>query len=65
MTVFENMARHFPLHLQRICELTQPKRLLCMPSRSKWADLAGLFLFVETPEGYDYWDALATGNGLQ
>lgn len=68
MTVFENLARLCPLHLQRIVELTHERgtqAALAMPSRTRWLDLAGLFIFSGTPEGYRYWMALATGAGLR
>jgi hypothetical protein len=65
MTVAENMARLFPLHYQRIVELTQHKRFLEWESQGRHRDLAALFLWVRSEEGYDYWEALATGEGLQ
>lgn len=65
MTCGENLARLLPLHYQRICELTRQKELLNEPSRVRWLDLAGLFVFSRTEEGFRYWDALATGNSFQ
>lgn len=64
MTTFENLARLFPLHIQRIAELTQTKEMLHRYSFGRWHDLACLFLWDSTTEGHDYWRALATGEGL-
>lgn len=64
MTIAENVASHFPLHYQRICELTTPKSLLECESSGSRRDLAGLFIWELTEEGHSYWSALATGEGL-
>jgi hypothetical protein len=63
MTVFENLARLLPLHIQRIAELAFNDECLTRPSCGRWMDLAGMFIFRKTEEGFDYWDALGRGNG--
>jgi hypothetical protein len=66
MTVAENLARLLPLHYQRIVELANDRQpLLNDPSAGRWSDLARLFLFENTDEGFWYWWALATGDGLR
>jgi len=67
MTVAENLARLFPLHYQRIVELTHEHgipALLKRRSQGKWGDLGGLFPFNATEEGIHYWWQLATGEPL-
>lgn len=66
MTTRENLAHHFPLHYQRIVELSGDRTpLLEEPSKGRWYDLAKLFLFDDAEEGFYYWWALATGEGIQ
>lgn len=42
----------------------RPKSLLLQPSQGRGVDLAGLFIWNFTEEGWAYWNALACGNGL-
>lgn len=63
MTRFENLARRLPHHLQRIVELTTVKELLDQSAQGRFRDLTSLFRFGNTPEGFGYWWALATGRG--
>lgn len=64
LTVFENLALLFPLHIQRIAEIAPFKPDLQRPSERRYTDLADLFVWSKTEEGYWYWAALACGNGV-
>ena len=67
LTRFEQIARAFPLHAQRIAELAHASGHgadLTEPSEGRWKNISTLFVFAETPEGHDYWWALAFGDGV-
>lgn len=75
MTRFEQIAAAFPLHAQRIAECVfeseGPEGLESFlrqttVSRLKASPMALAFLFdwEDTQEGYTYWDALYTGDGV-
>lgn len=52
---------------RRVLELTHEhgtEYALESKSETRWRDLAGLFIWSRTPEGWNYWNALACGNGL-
>jgi len=60
MSTFECIAKTWPLHAQRIAELTTHKEFLQHPSRGPHSDIMGLFEFLKTEEGHEYWWDLAT-----
>lgn len=65
MTRLEALAAAYPLHVQRIAELTVHKDRMSERSQGARGDLLGAFEFLTTTEGHDYWWALFTGAGLQ
>jgi hypothetical protein len=71
VTRFEQIARAYPLHAQRIAELSSQAGRLEWLREPAWLHrdgrdaLVGAFVWGFTPEGYDYWEALANGDGLR
>jgi len=77
MTNAEALAAAFPLHYQRICELTHniassrgfdgfldyllAEECILGPGDT----LAAAFSWAKSPEGYDYWEALCDGVAMQ
>lgn len=63
MTNLEKLALAFPLHFQRIVELSWQSNgtawLECKSGDRPAEILAGCFLFRSTDEGQDYWQSLA------
>lgn len=65
MKRLEALAAAYPLHVQRIAELTDRDYHLSQPSRGAKRDLLAAFEFKNTDEGHQYWWALYSGRGLK
>lgn len=59
MTMFEQLAEAFPLHLQRIVELSVTDPHDIESCESATVALARSFTWQRTPEGHEYWSRLA------
>ena len=66
ITIREYLAKHYPLHFQRICECIHEgihwvdggtEFYLSLPARPK--QLRGAFVWGETSEGWEYWSQLS------
>ena len=73
MTVYEQLAKAFPLHFQRIVEIASisnsygwQRFVKDAPAFAEpGAALSAAFIWVWTDEGVGYWNALAVGADAQ
>lgn len=64
MTTLEYLAKHYPLHVQRIVEAMHEQDIFDNTHQeldrvSEYYSISYLFVWAYTVEGHDYWKALS------